>query len=93
MAGRCRGLVTSDKPTILAEPLLDAIVTEDCQSDECLADPTSTDESGRSETFCQSNDLRSNLHGRNRPSAPREVIRQSGWVEVQETASINSLDR
>ena len=37
--------VTSDEPTILPEPLLGAIVMEDSQSDERLADPASTDQS------------------------------------------------
>jgi len=45
MVERRRELVTSDEPTILTEPLPDVIVIEDRQSDGCLADPASTDES------------------------------------------------
>jgi len=52
MGERCWELVASGKPAILAEPLLDAIVIEDSQSDGRFADPTSTDENGGwSETF------------------------------------------
>jgi hypothetical protein len=57
MGDRCWELVTSYEPTIPAEPLLDAIVMEDGQCDGRLPDPTSTDQSDRSETFCQVNDL------------------------------------
>ena len=57
MAERRRELVTSNEPTILAEPFLDPVVMEDGQSDGGLADPASTEESDRTETFCQSDDL------------------------------------
>jgi hypothetical protein len=57
MDDRCWEPVTLDEPTILAEPLLDAIVMEDSQSDRRLADPTSTNQSDWGETFCQANDL------------------------------------
>ena len=57
MAERRRGFVNSDEPMILAKPLLDAIVMEDGQSDEHLADPANTDRSDRGETFRKSDDL------------------------------------
>jgi len=50
-------LIASDEPTILAKPLLDAIVMEDFQSDGCLANPASTDESNRNQVVCQIDDL------------------------------------
>jgi len=57
MVERRREFVASDEPTILAEPPLDAIVMEDSQRDGRLADPASTDQSDRTETFCKGNDL------------------------------------
>ena len=57
MVERRRELITSDEPTILPEPLLDAIVMEDSQRDGRLSDPARTDQSDRSETFRQSHDL------------------------------------
>ena len=57
MVERRRELITSDEPTILPELLLDAIVVEDSQSDGRLSNPASTDQSDRSETFRQSDDL------------------------------------
>ena len=57
MSERCRELVTSNKPTVLAEPLLDAIVMEGSQSDGRLANPACTNESDWSESFYQGNDL------------------------------------
>jgi len=57
MVERRRESVTSDEPTILAEPLLDAIVMEDIQSDGGLADPANTEESDWTETFCQGDNL------------------------------------
>ena len=46
-------LVTSDKPTILAKPLFDAMVMKNGQTDGSFADSASTDESGRSQVFCE----------------------------------------
>ena len=51
LGGGCQELVASDKPTILAKPLLDAIVMQDGESDGRLADPASTDEGDRGEVF------------------------------------------
>lgn len=45
-------LVTTDEPTIVAKPFLDAIAVKDGQSDGCLANSTGTNESNRSEVFC-----------------------------------------
>jgi len=42
MSGRREKLITTDKPAVLAEPLLDAIVVEGGQNSGCLANPTST---------------------------------------------------
>ena len=50
-------LVASDEPTVFAKPLLDAMVVEDCQSDECLSDSSRTDESDGCEAADKINDL------------------------------------
>jgi hypothetical protein len=57
MIARGGELVATDEPTVVAKPLLDAIVVEDGQSDGRLSNSTSTDESGWSEVFCQPNNL------------------------------------
>ena len=49
--------VATDEPTAIAKTLLDAIVVEDNQGDARLANSASTDESDRSEDFCQTDDL------------------------------------
>ena len=49
--------VATDEPTVIAKTLLDAIVVEDNQGDARLANSASTDESDRSEDFCQTDDL------------------------------------
>ena len=51
-----RELVTSNEPTILAKPLLDAMVMKNGQSDRCLADSANTDESDWSQVFGETND-------------------------------------
>jgi hypothetical protein len=56
MGERGRELVTSDEPTILAEPLLDAMVMKDGQGDGCLPDPASADESDWSQVFHETDD-------------------------------------
>ena len=50
-------LIAADEPTVFAKPLPDAVVMEDGQSDGCFANSASTDESDRSEDFCQTDDL------------------------------------
>ena len=49
-------LVASDESTILAEPLLDAMVMENGQGDRRLADSASTDEGDRSQVFGETDD-------------------------------------
>ena len=57
MSTRCGELVATDEPTVVTESLFDAIVMEDSQSDECLADSAGTNEGDGYEVFCQANDL------------------------------------
>jgi len=54
--GNCE-LIATDEPTIVAKPLLDAIVMKDRQGDRSLANPPGTDESSWSKVFCEANDL------------------------------------
>jgi hypothetical protein len=56
---RTRGweLVTSDKPTVVTKPVLNAIVVEDLECDRRFPDSTCTDESDRLEVFGDSDDL------------------------------------
>jgi len=49
-------LVASDEPTVVAKPLLDALVVEECKDGGCLADPTSANQSDWNEVFCETND-------------------------------------
>jgi len=49
-------LVAADEPTVVAEPLLDAIVMENGQSNGRLPDPPCTDESDWSEVLSETND-------------------------------------
>lgn len=46
-----------DKPTILAKPSFNTIVVEDGQSDGCLADSTSTNQSDWHEAIREGNNL------------------------------------
>jgi hypothetical protein len=50
-------LVATNEPTVVTEPLFDPIVVENGQGDGGLANSAGTDESDRSEVFCESNDL------------------------------------
>ena len=52
-----RELVASNKPTVLAKPLLDAMMMENSQCDGCLADSASTNESDRSQILGETDDL------------------------------------
>ena len=56
MSDRGWELITSNKPTILVKPLLDAMMMEDSKSDRCFADSSSTDESDRGQVFGETND-------------------------------------
>ena len=46
-----------DEPAIVAKPGFDATVVEDCQSNGCLADPTSAKESEWGEVFRKTDDV------------------------------------
>ena len=50
-------LVATDESTIFSEPLLDAIVVKDGQSDSSFPNPPWTDESEWGEIFCEADDL------------------------------------
>ena len=52
-----RELVASNKPTVLAKPLLDAMMMENSQCDGCLADSASTNKSDRSQILGETDDL------------------------------------
>ena len=45
MGARGRELFAGNEPAVLAKPLLDPIVVEDCQGDGSLPDPPYTNES------------------------------------------------
>jgi len=57
MDTRCRELVTTDKSTVVAEPVLDAIVVEDGEGDGRLPNTPCADESDGLEVFSESDDL------------------------------------
>ena len=57
MSTRRRELVTSDEPTVVFEPFLDAIVVEDRQSDGRFPDPPCTDESDWGQVVYETDDL------------------------------------
>ena len=69
MGERGRELVAADEPAINPEPLLNATVVEESESDGRLADSASTDESEWSEVFCQADELLDQL------VSPKEVPR------------------
>ena len=49
--------VTTDEPTVLAEPPFNAIVVKDGQNNGDLADSASTNQSDRSKMFCEVDNL------------------------------------
>ena len=57
MGERGGELIAADEPTIVVEPLLDAIVVEDGLGDRRLSNPACTDKSGWCEVFHEANDL------------------------------------
>ena len=57
MSARGRELVTANKATVVTEPLFDAVVMENGESDGCLADSADANESDRREVFGQTNYL------------------------------------
>ena len=56
MSDRGWELIASDESTILAEPLLDALVVENGQSDRCLSDSSRTDECNWSQILGETDD-------------------------------------
>ena len=57
MSARGGELVAADEPTVVSEPLLDAVLMEDGQSDGRFSDPPWTDECDWSEVFNEADDL------------------------------------
>jgi hypothetical protein len=57
MDTRCRELITTDKSTVVAKPVLDPIVVEDGEGDGCLPNAPCADESNGLEVFSESDDL------------------------------------
>ena len=50
-------LIATDEATVVPESVFDAVMMEDGQSDGCLANPASTNESDGCEVFRQTYDL------------------------------------
>jgi len=73
MGGGGGELIATDESTIVTEPLLDAVVVQDGQNDGCFADPTSTNESNRSEALRETDDLL------DQPATSKEGPRWRGW--------------
>ena len=57
MTERDGEVVTTDEPTVVAKPFLDAVIVQDRQGDGGLSDSTGTDEGERGEIFCEADDL------------------------------------
>jgi len=57
VSARCGELIATDESTVVAKPLLDAIVVKDRQGNGSFPDPPSTDESYWSEIFGETKDL------------------------------------
>ena len=57
MIERGRELVTTDESTVATKPQFDSIIMEDGQSDGCLPDPASTNESDGREALCEAHNL------------------------------------
>ena len=53
MGARSRELITTDKSTVVAKPLLDSIMVENGQGDGRLANHASADESDRSKVLSE----------------------------------------
>ena len=61
MITRRRELVATEEPTVVAKPLLGAIVVEDGQSDRGLSDPPCAEENDGLKIFREANDLVNNF--------------------------------
>ena len=57
MSERGGELVTTDEPTVVAKPLFDPRVVENSQGKGSFANSTGTNESDRSEVFCETSDF------------------------------------
>jgi hypothetical protein len=57
MIARRRELVTAHEPSIVTEPLLDAITVEDSQGNRCFPNAPCTNESDRDKVFSQADNL------------------------------------
>ena len=57
MGTRGRELITTDEPTVVTEPFLDAIIVEDGENNRRLSNSARTNESNRCEVSGESNDL------------------------------------
>ena len=57
MSTRSRELITTDEPTVIAKPFLDAIVVEDRESDRSFPDTPCTDDSDGFQVYDETNDL------------------------------------
>jgi hypothetical protein len=61
VSARSGKLITSDKPSVLANSIFDPIVVEDGEGDRRLPDPPCADESDGFEVFCESDNLLNQL--------------------------------
>ena len=57
MDTRCRELITTNKSTVIAKPVLDPIVVEDSKGNVCFPNASRADESNRFEVFSETDDL------------------------------------
>ena len=57
MDAGCRELITTNKPTVISEPRLDATMVEDGQGDCCHPNPPCTNEGDWSKCFREADDL------------------------------------
>ena len=56
MNARCRELITTDKPAVIAKPVLDTVVVENSEGDGCFPDAPCTNESEGFEVFSKIDD-------------------------------------
>ena len=57
MDTRCRELIATNEPAVIAKPVLDPIMVEDSEGNGCLPNPPCADESDGFKVFSESNDL------------------------------------
>ena len=80
-------LVASDEPKLLAKPLFDTIMMKDGQSDGCLTNPVSTNESNWGKIFGETNNPLDQLVTPETGSGCWEAIHQVRWKQSRETIS------